>query len=246
VQFHVTDIQSVFTDLGGSVGFGIFGVILAGMGFIFTWRYKRRFLPLYVLLLFLIVYIFNFSTEGIVYLNIIFAYLGAIGLHKLLLRRWNLDLMKSLTILIIILGLLFSGLSYINRVSRFPPYPTIADSLDWLKQNSDNSEIVFSHHSKGFWIEYFAEREPLTNNYNYKELISDSELIFQSRNLKNTTLVLDKHNISYIWIDGQMQNGQVWEKEEQGLLFLFKNNETFKNIYSRDNIYIWKYMKWEE
>jgi len=40
-----------------------------------------------------------------------------------------------------------------------------------------------------------------------------------------------------------MKSGLVWEKEEQGLLFLLQNRETFKNIYNSSEIEVWKYLK---
>ena len=72
---------------------------------------------------------------------------------------------------------------------------------------------------------------------------NDSMTIFNSRNLKTTTQLLDKYNITYIWIDKKMKTGQVWEKENQGLLFLLKNSERFKSVYDLDEVEIWTYIK---
>ena len=121
-------------------------------------------------------------------------------------------------------------------------------SLEWLKHYSRQNEIVFSHYSKGFWITNVAERPVVTDKMfeyypNAEERFNDSLEIFYSRNLKNTKSLLEKYNINYIWIDNEMKNGLVWEKEQQGLLFLFRNNETFKNIYNNQGIEIWEIIK---
>ena len=76
-----------------------------------------------------------------------------------------------------------------------------------------------------------------------EERFNDSLEIFYSRNLKDTKILLEKYNINYIWIDNKMKNGLVWEKEQQGLLFLFRNNETFNNIYNNQGIEIWEIIK---
>ena len=46
-----------------------------------------------------------------------------------------------------------------------------------------------------------------------------------------------------IWIDSQMKDGQVWTKEDEGLLFLFSNKETFRRVYNKEGIEIWEVRK---
>jgi len=38
-----------------------------------------------------------------------------------------------------------------------------------------------------------------------------------------------------------MRNGLIWTKEEQGLLFLFRNNESFKRLYTTPDTQVWEY-----
>ncbi|MBR9691538.1 hypothetical protein GOV06_02025, partial [Candidatus Woesearchaeota archaeon] len=93
----------------------------------------------------------------------------------------------------------------------------------------------------------FSNRQVLLDSeiYLIKSLntkFNDSNTTFYSRNLKTTRSILDKYNIRYIWIDPKMKQGQVWTREEQGILFLFRNSETFKKLYSKDDIEIWEYL----
>ena len=37
-----------------------------------------------------------------------------------------------------------------------------------------------------------------------------------------------------------MVDGLVWGDEDEGLLFLLQNDETFKNVYNSPNIQIWE------
>ncbi len=116
-----------------------------------------------------------------------------------------------------------------------------------MKHNTAEEYSIFTHYSKGLWIESIAQRQPLLDsqiNYildlNIK--FNDTNTTFYSRNLKTTKSMLDKHNIKYIWIDKDMKQGQVWTREKQGILFLFRNSETFKKVYSKDDIEIWEYL----
>ena len=38
-----------------------------------------------------------------------------------------------------------------------------------------------------------------------------------------------------------MKTGQVWDKKED-LWYLFRNNETFKNVYEENGVEIWEYI----
>ena len=73
-----------------------------------------------------------------------------------------------------------------------------------------------------------------------KNKLDDSDVIFYSRNLKKTISLLDKYDISYILIDSEMKQGQVWTEKEEGLFFLFSNSESFKKIYDKKGIEIWR------
>ena len=124
----------------------------------------------------------------------------------------------------------------------------IIKSLEWLGKNSDKNDIVFSHYSKGMWIEGISKRRVLLDsNIDYipypRETYNDSGTLFYSRNLKTTKSLLSKYNVRYVWIDPEMKQGQVWTKEEHGLLFLFRNEETFKKAYAENGIEIWEVMK---
>ena len=140
-------------------------------------------------------------------------------------------------------GLIFSSISYIGRISSLPPDQPIINSLEWFSTRSEG--IVLSHYENGFWIETVAKKpvflDPLvaySPNPNFK--FNQSNEIFYSRNLKATKNLLSNYSISYIWIDKSMKQGKVWTKEEEGLLFLFRNNETFKNIYHSKEVEIWE------
>jgi len=103
-----------------------------------------------------------------------------------------------------------------------------------------------SHFSNSFWIQKIAERptfiDPtLKNNPLYDPLFNTTDIIFYSRNIDITTSLLNKNNITYIWIDKDMKNQKVWTKPDQGLLFLLENSKIFKKVYDRDSIEIWKF-----
>ncbi|MEA3430720.1 MAG: hypothetical protein U9R08_05585 [Nanoarchaeota archaeon] len=234
-------IQSSITDLGGMIGFGVFNVLLAIIGFLLTWNFKRQHYTLYLIILILFLSVKFLGTMTNVYLNFIFAYLACLAFSKLLNRRWDSDIIKYLTIFVLISGLLFSGLSYLDRVANAGPNKELVDGLLWLRNNSNTEDIVLSHYSRGFWIEYYSDRTVVADSYTINiDALNHSDVIFWSRNLETTKKYLTKYGIDYIFIDSDMKQGLVWSKEEQGLLFLFKNKETFEKVYDLGGVEIWK------
>jgi len=237
-------LQSSISDFGALAGIGIFNILLAFIGFSLMWRKKKEHIFIFLPLLFMLIGLFYLQTI-IVYLNFVLAVFAGYAFTKIKNMDWQVKMIKNLTILLIICGLIFSTASYLNRISNMQPDKEVIKSLEWLRHYSEPDEIVFSHYSRGFWINSLAERPVVTDKmFEYypgaKERFNDSLEIFYSRNLKNTRTLLNKHNISYVWIDSEMKQGLVWEKEQQGILFLFRNNETFKNIYNNQGIEIWE------
>jgi len=234
------------SELGGFISFGIFNLLLSVIGFYLIWLKKKQILG-YILLIILIVFSLYFNSINL-YLNFIFALAAGYAFVYMIKMKYSLIIMKKLTIALLMVGLVFSTVSYIAVASSSLPNRHIIDSLEWLKSNSKPGEVVFSHYTKGSWIEYFSERPVLLDsNLMYIEdvkiKLNDSEIIFYSRTLKKTVSLLDQYNISYIWIDSEMKDGRVWTEEDEGLLFLFSNEEVFRKGYSKEGIEIWEVRK---
>jgi hypothetical protein len=237
-------ITQIVSDLGSLNGLGIFSLILGLVGFSMIWK-KRKELPLLFLpFLMMILFIF-YETNIVVYLSFLISIFAGKAFFEIIKMDWESKTIKHLTLILIICGILFSTISYVNRISKMNPNEEVAESLDWLKHYSMQDEIVLSHYSRGFWIKYFADTQVLTDrNFEYftdaEKILNNSNEIFYSRNLETTKELLREHKINYIWIDSEMKQGLVWQKQDEGLLFLFRNNETFKNIYNNQGVEIWE------
>lgn len=235
-------ILNLISDLGGLMGFGIFALLLAIIGFYQKWKTKKQPL-LYLIILILFISTF-FYTQINLYLNFIFAFASAVGLSHLIKIRWNVKLIKQLTILLLICGLFFSFLSYSGRICSLQPDKEIVESLEWLK--SQPKGIVLTYPPFGFWIESIAEKPVVVDMLLSKKPQNSAAFIetnatLYSRNLEKTEAFLIKNNVSYIWINQDMKQGLVWTKEDQGILFLLQNSKKFEKIYSNKESEIWKF-----
>ncbi len=229
-------LSEVITDLGSWLGFSIFTVLLFIIGIFIASKHKLKLYPAYVCLLILALTALFFASWVFIFVNIFIIVFSTYAFSSIMKRKYIVDLIKSLTMLAVIFGLLFSSLSYIHRTSFSEPSKEALESLDWLNKNSDNNTIL-THHSYGFWISYHTSNKPFSDDNNKMESVSSN--MFSNRNLDQTLDILKDNSIKYIWITEDMKQGLIWSRDEEGLLFLLKKSDKFKLAYSDSKNEIW-------
>jgi uncharacterized membrane protein len=94
-------------------------------------------------------------------------------------------------------------------------------------------------------VSYYTGTEAVIDSYNlFDRDINDKylliEQIFNSSELENTKQLLKELNVTYIYIDGEIRQKHSFPSKNQGLFYLLRNRETFKNIYTQDGVEIWE------
>ncbi len=233
--FPETVLSSIVTDLGADVGIGIFVVVLLFLGLYHLWAEKYVHLGKYILFILSVSAWFFFGSSAAFYANFVFAYFTAQGILSLQNTSWESPLIKRLTLLVLICGILFSFLSYANRLSHALPDVSIQEGALWLAQYTQPESIILSAPSRGFWLEYFGKRHALATPLHSVDVNS----IFYSRNMARTRDLLQTYQIKYIWLDKEVKHS-IWTKEDEGLQFLFNNKEMFRKVYDEKGVEIWK------
>ena len=237
-------LKGTISDFGSKVGVGVFKIMLAIIGLMIIWTKKKENSWLLLLLGLSVISLF-FNNLNIIYTSFILSYFAAVGFKSLIKREWKVETLKYLTIITLILGMLFSTVSYMSLISSSDPSSEQIEGLMWLKENSMNEGFVLSHYSNGFWIETIAERRVIMDSYfehtkGINEIYDNTKRMFHSRNLDNSLKLMKDLDIRYIWIDKEMRDGLIWEREGEGLLFLLNNKEKFRKAYSSKNIDIYE------
>src|SRR3989344_718332 len=235
--------QQLFSDLGGKISLSIFALILAFIGMIVTWKKKKVYVTMHIAFIISLILSF-FYIPLLIYLNSLLAILVAFGVLKLIQRRWESEFIKNFTIFILSLGLIFSGLSYAKQTADSLPNKDIVEGLSLIETDSDQ-KTVFSHYSNGYWINYLAKKPNVMDISfayapNLQRSYEDSQNLFYSRDLKNSTEILERYDIGYIFITPEMKEGKVWHEDEEGLLFLLEFSKNFKIVYSQKGIEVWE------
>lgn len=229
--------SNIVADFGGLYGLGLFHLMLTVVGIIVLWPHRLTARPMYFSAIFLLGAFGIFGSRIIIYSAFFVAFFSAVAIRWLANFKWESVMIKRFTIFVVAFSLLFSTVSYLERISSMEPTPQLVSGLDWLKQQPKG--ITLSDPSNTFWIEYFAGKDtvakPGDNDANISRL-------FASRSLQFTNETLYSSGVNYIWIDPSMKSGKVWAKPEEGMLFLFRSNVTFLKLDERFGIETWEYI----
>jgi|SRR3989339_543880 len=227
-------VWSLSSDMGSLLGFSFFTLILIIMGIVY--RSKKE---VFWHLVFALIFLFTiYRNAHWIYLNLIITLWAAYGLNYLLKKEWKLKWIQKVTIFLVVLGLIFSSISSINKISMLPPDPQIVDSLNYIKITQPN-QTIFSPPQDSYLIEYFTPNRAFVHYHDgdFSKKDEESNLILQSAYIEKTFPILEANNLSIIYLSKNVLSEMP---KEQGILFIFKN-ERFKMIYDKNETEIWRF-----
>jgi hypothetical protein len=230
------------SDLGSIYGFSVFSLLLSAIGLFFIWRYKKKLYKIYLLMITLL--LISFITKSLfIYSNIIISILAGSAFYVLYVKKWYLKRLRNFVLLILFCGFLFSALSHAVILSELFPNDKLVTCLEWAGENTDKKSKFLAYKSDGFFIEFWADRQVLVNDF----YASDKDIyayntILHSFDIKETQELLEENNIRYIFMHNDLSKGLIWDRKHQGLHFLLDNAETFKRRYHNEYCEIWEYV----
>lgn len=235
-------LQQIISDFGSMFGYGIFHFLLLGYGIILSWKKKKEYSPFYILVAMLLLLAAFVDIRFILlstFASALFIGLGFVGVFR---HHWSLDLVKDMTVIVIVCGLLFSSLSFVNRFSEADPSTTFIEGVKALREQPVGT--VLSHYSNGPYIIAVGGQVPYVNGFFHdgladRQKLNISQRLFSGNNILSVLSLLQQQDIHYIFIDSSMRAGKVWEREEQGLLFLLRNEEAFPLLFKNQEVTIY-------
>ena len=227
--------KNFVSDLGGRFGLGIFSILIGGAGLFFSWKEKKKYWLVYLGIFALLLLAIRFDVV-VLYFNFVLSFLIGIAFVSLVNRNWANKNVKSLMILVFVCGLLFSGLSYVNRISDSPSKEFV-EGLDFL----DGRSVVFSSYENGLLIKSEGNEvvldEEFWNIEDVHERWKDSEKLFRGNNLNEALEIIGKYDIGFVFIDNKMKR-EIWDNKKEGLLFVLENR--FEKVFDNNVVEIWK------
>jgi hypothetical protein len=238
--FHVVHpLTELISDLGGESGIPFFTLLLALLSFAFIWKeskYRSAYLPFVIAT---IAYFIN--QHFLLPFVLLTAFFASIGFIKIFDSDWALPTLKKFTLLLLLLGIIFSLLTYFNRVSEIGPSNQEIQTLEWIKDNYANDpkyQRIFSASENSYYIAYFSGLRPLYDYHLPKEnrvWVNLSQDLKESTYISTTLPLLEAYDVYILYIAEEMKKTYP---ADQGILFVLKN-ERFKLVHSSENNEVW-------
>ncbi len=235
-------LVNLTSDFGGLYGLGIFSWILVCIGILLSWRDRRQLFPLYILLVLVLFYPRN--PDLLRYWAVVAALFAAYAFIHFLDAKWEIALLRHVTLMVLVCGLLFSLVSFVHEHYDDPPNDEIMQSMNWLSRYTKPNAVVLAPYSRGQWITAAGNRTVLMDDVfrhspelNVRENVTN--VIYHETNLANVRRLMTSYSVNYVYIDASMRDGEVWVREDEGLLFLLRDSETFKKVYSNGYVEFW-------
>ncbi|MBI3033418.1 hypothetical protein HYY69_08145 [Candidatus Woesearchaeota archaeon] len=236
-------LQNNISDLGAVMGFGVFTLLLLGIGLYYMIKERRNIFLWFIILSFLTLISWYYNKYRSL-LNFIVILWGAYGYSRLWYRKWDIPLLKKTCLFMLLLGVVFSGLSFVNRLVALQPTQGAVEQLQLIQENLQNlpEGKILSHEENGFFINYYLGEDRAFLDKKMKNQYADeiANKIFYSRNIEESERLLQEHNIRYFFITDKMKAGQIWKKDTDGLLFLLEKSEKFKRVGKTQDIEVWE------
>jgi len=220
---------TLISDFGGFTGIILSVLILALIGLFMTKKIKLVSLPVGVIIFF--VFISNYNWHYLVYIIPLICLSASKTIHSFISNRWEIGIIKKATLLIILCTLLFSSVSYSERIAYSDPSLSMINSLDFINGLGDGN--VLSYPDNQFLIEYYGKKEGVLKygDENYE--------IFSNKNLRKFNEYLNSNSIKYIWITPEMKK-ELWNNDVGGMSYLLNEYEQFEKIYDYGGYEVWK------
>lgn len=221
LQFDwVVPVIGVLAELGKPPGLGTMEWVLAVIGVAGMWAGTG------VVILVALAYA-SCTTVGAAFALPLWVSLGAIEIIRLYQRQWRVPLMRWDVLLFVTLAILLATFIVGSIIVNNEPTPLFKEGMDHIAA----TDTVLVH----------AQIVPYVRYWSDARIVVGSDAVWYGREIHNASAALNAQGVDLIIITRQMREGRVWNREEEGLLFLLENSEMFKRGFANDEIEIWRF-----
>jgi hypothetical protein len=241
--FEYFDLTRAFSLFGAGMGLDIFLFLLFFTGLIIMWGHISS-LRAYHLLSLVLVAISFFNPLLRMYSSILITVYCVFAIKYLYYTKWELEIVKTGTIILFVCALVFSSVSQVNTLINAEPGAGASKLLEVLKEEPKG--IVLTEPGYGFSVQYLSDQRTMLddNMYSYTsyyDILGDYNYILGLVRLKGAEPMLQKYGIKYILITPGMKEN-VWLGKEEEFLLLLRNSDKFQELYATpDGFELWLY-----
>jgi hypothetical protein len=235
-QLGLVDAKALIAEFGAPLGFSLIYVAFALIGGVVQWGQRRDRAPF--LLFAALLLLAPFVEAARIAVGLFAIPFAARFLSFLIRRRWRLRAAADVTLLLTGCLLLFLLISHAIVIASEEPTKRLVGTLAALPPDSgvvlgppELSPII------GALTTHSAYVEPGCG----AAACGDVARLYASRRLGEAEPILRRLDIRYLLITKEMRQGLVWNRDEEGLLFLLKHSDRFSLLASDGEQEIWRY-----
>ena len=244
-DFNVNEtIEFPIAEFGAAYGISLFGLILSLFG-LYKLYFKKQVKIFLYLLLPILLFLSVKYLELVPLVNILVSVLAGIGFVNLYKMKWESQLIKKVTLVVLVISIVASSLIYVNRLTTINPSVGLIDGVNYLERIGGPTDTVFAHYSLGYYINY-AGKKDVTDSYflyapNFKKRVYDSNRFFYSEDVALIDKFIKDYSIDYVLFDKDTYNLIYGEKDRNRYLpFFLSNYKRFKLVFNNTEVSIWK------
>lgn len=235
------NFNSAFAFFGGQFGITLFLLSLGVIGLISLSK-QHSFLVISSTLFLILSTIYEPARLlGIV----ILAIYSAKAFDTLIKRKWEVQYIGQLVIILFLCMLLFSTLIFVK--SEFSQNPTKEDlnSLNFIKTLPLTPQAkLLVMPSETEYAKYYSGRDVFISNNNSNKKKDLLYKIISSRDYSFIKKEFQEEKVALVLVDKQMFN--YLKRPDKGILFVMNNNDNFVKIYQTKESTIYYFKLWNE
>ncbi len=238
-RFSSNLLNKLVFEFGAANGISLSVLLLGMLGLVLTWKRMPELKTTYFFVLLTIIAIsFNFTQPYLLsFLLIIFSGYSLVRLKE---KKWELMFLKRATIILLMLSLIIPALMSMALFMDATPTHQETKAINFLAKLNTRG-VVLTSGQLAPAVEFIAKLRALPEPALENRTMKDIEEMYHSMSLKETLSLMKAYNISHILISESMKkSNRIWHEENEGLLFLLRNNETFKLVYNESKVMVWE------
>jgi len=233
----------LFSEFGSLQGYTIMILGLAIIGIASWWMKNSERTTMILVTSSLFIISIVYPTIKLITLTLFAIYAG-FAINYLIKREWRLEILKNITLLLIICSLIFSLVVFNITILKTVSYDKVIGAAQLTA--TDKGDTILSAENNGFIIQDIASRKTYSDglSYKYENYLNKSSLsdqIYYAKNLETLEKDLQDNSIKYIVIDSEMKQN-IWNNKEEGLMFFLINAKEFVKVYKNNEIQIYRYL----
>lgn len=217
----------LFAEFGSAYGYSLFVFLLGVISVIRSWKRIDAGKAIAWLILFLLSYYF-IPLRPLVLLPLILY--ASHALVALIEEKWSLGFLKRASLLLLVCLGLFVTLTHVQLLSQATPQAPLVDLAQYMATDPRQGAILATYEYDDS-LRYFSHRDIIS--------ISAEDDFYDAVSLGQISEKLTSSNVRFILITPQMKKGEVWRRDDQGLLFLMHYNEKFINVQEDSGYQVW-------